>query len=62
MAAATTAVTKMESVLERLPFWKLLTDSEKELVQQNAVIRLYKKGTRVYSSERECLGMLFVMQ
>ena len=62
MAAATTAVTKMESVLERLPFWKLLTDSEKELVQQNAVIRLYEKGTRVYSSERECLGMLFVMQ
>lgn len=62
MAAATTAVTKMESVLERLPFWKLLTDSEKEFVQQNAVIRLYKKGTRVYSSERECLGMLFVMQ
>ena len=52
----------MESVLERLPLWKLLTDSEKELVQQNAVIRLYKKGTRVYSSERECLGMLFVMQ
>ena len=52
----------MESVLERLPFWKLLIDSEKELVQQNAVIRLYKKGTRVYSSERECLGMLFVMQ
>lgn len=62
MAAATKAVTKMESVLERLPFWKLLTDSEKELVRQNAVIRLYKKGTRVYSSERECLGMLFVMQ
>lgn len=62
MAAATTAVTKMESMLERLPFWKLLTDSEKELVRQNAVIRLYKKGTRVYSSERECLGMLFVMQ
>lgn len=62
MAAAATTVTKMESVLERLPFWKLLTDSEKELVQQNAVIRLYKKGTRVYSSERECLGMLFVMQ
>lgn len=62
MAAATTAVTKMESVLERLPLWKLLTDSEKELVQQNAVIRLYKKGMRVYSSERECLGMLFVMQ
>ena len=62
MAAATTAATKMESVLERLPFWKLLTDSEKELVQQNAVIRLYEKGTRVYSSERECLGMLFVMQ
>ena len=52
----------MESVLERLPFWKLLTDSEKELVQQNAVIRLYEKGTRVYSSERECQGMLFVMQ
>ena len=62
MAAVTTAATKMESVLERLPFWKLLTDSEKELVRQNAVIRLYKKGTRVYSSERECLGMLFVMQ
>ena len=48
--------------MERLPFWKLLTDSEKELVRQNAVIRLYKKGARVYSSERECLGMLFVMQ
>lgn len=62
MAVAATAATKMESVLERLPFWKLLTDSEKELVQQNAVIRLYKKGTRVYSSERECLGILFVMQ
>ena len=62
MAVAATAATKMESVLERLPFWKLLTDSEKELVQQNAVIRRYKKGTRVYSSERECLGMLFVMQ
>ena len=62
MAAATTAVTKMESVLERLPFWKLLTDSEKELVRQNAVIRLYEKDTRVESSERECQGMLFVMQ
>lgn len=62
MAKAATPATKMESVLERLPFWKLLTDSEKELVRQNAVIRLYKKGTRVYSSERECLGMLFVMQ
>ena len=62
MAVAATAATKMESVLERLPFWKLLTDSEKELVRQNAVIRLYKKGTRVYSSERECLGILFVMQ
>lgn len=62
MAAATTAATKMESVLERLPFWKLLTDSEKELVRQNAVIRRYKKGTTVYNSERECLGMLFVMQ
>ena len=52
----------MESVLERLPFWKLLTDSEKELVRQNAVIRRHKKGTTVYNSERECLGMLFVMQ
>lgn len=47
--------------LIRLPFWNKLTESEKELLRANSVIRNYPKGQLIYNSDRECSGMTMVL-
>ncbi|MDO4394210.1 MAG: Crp/Fnr family transcriptional regulator [Bacillota bacterium] len=51
----------MEELLNRLPFNKFLTAEEKEILQRSAFVHHYDKGAFIHSSERECLGMLFVI-
>ncbi len=47
--------------LEQLPFWKELTEREREVIRRSAVVRRYEKGALIHSSDQECLGMLLVL-
>ena len=49
------------NILIKLPFWKNLTDSEKELVRNKAVLQKYSKGQLIYNSGTECSGMTMVL-
>lgn len=51
----------MENILTKLPFWASLTEQEKEILRKSAVIRRYEKGSFIHSSDRDCLGMLFIL-
>ena len=51
----------MEFILNKLPFWTSLTEQEKEILRKSAVIRRYEKGSFIHSSDRDCLGMLFII-
>lgn len=51
----------MENILIKLPFWTSLTEQEKEILRKSAVIRRYEKGSFIHSSDRDCLGMLFIL-
>lgn len=51
----------MENILNKLPFWASLTEQEKEILRKSAVIRRYEKGLFIHSSDRDCLGMLFIL-
>lgn len=51
----------MENILNKLPFWTSLTEQEKEILRKSAVIRSYEKGSFIHSSDRDCLGMLFIL-
>lgn len=51
----------MENILNKLPFWTSLTEQEKEILRKSAIIRRYEKGSFIHSSDRDCLGMLFII-
>ena len=51
----------MENILNKLPFWTSLTEQEKEILRKSAVTRRYEKGSFIHSSDRDCLGMLFIL-
>lgn len=51
----------MENILNKLPFWTSLTEQEKEILRKSAVIRRYEMGSFIHSSDRDCLGMLFII-
>lgn len=51
----------MENILNKLPFWASLTEQEKEILRKSAVSRRYEKGSFIHSSDRDCLGMLFII-
>lgn len=51
----------MENILNKLTFWTSLTEQEKEILRKSAVIRRYEKGSFIHSSDRDCLGMLFII-
>lgn len=51
----------MENILNKLPFWTSLTEQEKEILRKSAVIRRYEKSSFIHSSDRDCLGMLFIL-
>ena len=45
----------------RLPFWNLLTDKEKEILKDNTIERTYSKGSIVFNNSSSCLGLLNVI-
>lgn len=45
----------------RLPFWNLLIDKEKEILKDNAIERTYTKGSIVFDNSSSCLGLLNVI-
>ena len=45
----------------RLPFWNLLTDREKEILKDNTIERTYTKGSIVFDNSSSCLGLLNVI-
>jgi len=61
MAAGITAATDMKNMLNQLPFWTSLTEQEKGILHQSAVIHRYAKGTFIHNNTQECLGMLLVL-
>ena len=51
----------MEAAVSRLPFWQLLTEQERDTVQQSAMVRRYEKGALIHDGGSECLGLLLVL-
>ena len=47
--------------MQNLPFWAFLSESEKEILKQRAIVRRYEKGTVINNGGNECLGMLLVL-
>lgn len=47
--------------LMKLPFWEQLDESERILIQDNSIIKKYKKGQRIYNSGDECSGLTMVL-
>ncbi len=47
--------------LEKLPFWKQLSEEEKELFSVNSHICKYEKGHVFHNNGNECLGMLMLL-
>ena len=45
----------------RLSFYNLLTEEEKELVKNNTIERTYKKGSIVFNNSSSCLGLVNVL-
>ncbi len=53
----------MENTLESiLPFWKNLSDEEKQTVTNKAMYVNQKKGTLIHTSSSECLGLMCVIK
>ena len=47
-----------EREVMRLPFWKDLTQPQRDAILNCARIKEYKKGSLIYSPEQECLGLI----
>lgn len=47
--------------LLRLPFWDKLTEREKEWIRSGAAIHRYPKGSRIYSTSAECMGVMMLL-
>ncbi len=43
-----------------LTFWNLLDDTEKELLNQNAIVQNYLKGVTMHQGSGDCLGVVLV--
>lgn len=48
--------------LERLPFWKYLSDEEKQRTESLTVIRDFDKGNILHAMDRDCLGLAVVLK
>ncbi|MBR4631437.1 MAG: Crp/Fnr family transcriptional regulator [Treponema sp.] len=51
-----------EEILRRMPFWEKLSGSEKSEFIRKSTRAKYIKGRMITDSERECLGLLFVIR
>ncbi|MDD6764931.1 MAG: Crp/Fnr family transcriptional regulator [Lentihominibacter sp.] len=52
---------KTREILKELPYWKNLTQWEKELVAGNTVVRTYEKGEILHGRGESCMGMLHIL-
>lgn len=52
---------KIEDSVISLPYWDKLSESEKDFVKRNAVVRSYEKGSVMQSCAESCLGMIQVL-
>ena len=50
-----------KELFDKLPFWENLTEKEKDLVAQSAVIKTYEKGEIIHSSDDLCLGAINII-
>ena len=53
---------ELKTQLEQLPFWKNLTDAEKERTLSMSVIRGYEKGNLLHATDGDCLGLAYVLE
>lgn len=52
----------MEEILAQKSFWKHLNQEQKEMILQESRTVLYETGYHVYSSIRECLGAILILE
>ena len=50
-----------KELFDKLPFWENLTEKEKDLVAQSAVIKTYEKAEIIHSSDDLCLGAINII-
>ena len=50
----------IEFVSENMVFWNDLNDEEKAEIQNYGFWTTYKKGSKIYGSHKECLGLVFI--
>ncbi len=48
-------------ILKKFPFWETLSDIDKESLSASSRTVSYKKGESLFSAERECLGVLKIL-
>ena len=51
-----------ERNLLQTPFWKHLTEKERDMIFQQSHIKLFKKGQLISSSDSSCMGIVFVIK
>ena len=52
---------KIEEAIKKLPYSDKLTDSEREGLEQNTVIKSYNKGAFLKGPTESCLGMIHIL-
>lgn len=48
--------------LDKLPYWKNLSDDERAFVRDNAALPSYQAGSMIFGSSTACLGMIYVIR
>ena len=51
----------MIEYLEKFPFWEQLTEEERQFVERGSIVRDYPRGSIIYSSGADCLGMTILL-
>ena len=48
------------SLADHFPIWKDLTEEQRQLIQEKAVLKSAKQGTVIHNGSLDCLGMLVI--
>ncbi|MBR2825835.1 MAG: Crp/Fnr family transcriptional regulator [Solobacterium sp.] len=51
-----------QKYLETLPFWKDLSNKEKENILSFSIVQKYDKGTFIHTQDDTCLGLIYVLK
>lgn len=46
---------------EKMPYWEHLNEEEKQLVQENVMMRSVASGEMITSTDTECMGMVYII-